>query len=163
MGPRRITEAQLADLFRCYGPMLLVRAKRIVGDDADDVVQEVFLRLMKSPPEHEELKAWLYRTCTNLCITNMRYRARRKDDWQRDVKAIVESRKIGDVEALLVDKDLVLKVMSRMDEKAQQVAILVFIDEMSMQDAADTLRVTRKTVYNRLEAFRSKAGKVLAR
>ena len=57
---------------------------RLVGDDADDVTQEVFLRLYRRPPAPRsgELAAWLYRVATNLGFNALRGRRRR--DRHRD-------------------------------------------------------------------------------
>lgn len=60
-------------------------------EDAMDAVQEVFIKLYKSPPslsESDNLNAWLYRVCLNHCIDRKR-RAKisrielTDDDWDR--------------------------------------------------------------------------------
>jgi RNA polymerase sigma-70 factor, ECF subfamily len=53
---------------------------RLVGDEADDLAQEVFLRLYRHPPTAAEtdLGAWLHRVATNLGYNALRARHR----WQ---------------------------------------------------------------------------------
>lgn len=58
-------------------------AYRLLGSvaDAEDVVQEARLRLLKqvSPPENEE--AWLFRVVTNLALDRLREQKRRRENY----------------------------------------------------------------------------------
>jgi RNA polymerase sigma-70 factor (ECF subfamily) len=73
--------AQLAALFRAQRKTLWGLAYRLTGsaEDAEDVVQEAFLRLLAQPPaaEARELGRWLARVATNLGIDALRRRRRR--------------------------------------------------------------------------------------
>jgi len=73
--------AQLATLFRAQQRRLWGLAYRITGsaEDADDVVQEAFARLVARPPETqvEDLGPWLKKVATNLGIDALRRRRRR--------------------------------------------------------------------------------------
>lgn len=58
---------------------------RLVGtrDEAEDLAQEVFLKLHQSPPKsRENVPAWLYRVATNAGYNAIRSR-RRRWSWQR--------------------------------------------------------------------------------
>lgn len=71
----------LAALFRAQRRRLWSLAYRLTGsaEDADDVVQETFLRLVAQPPDAApaELGPWLARVATNLGIDALRRRRRR--------------------------------------------------------------------------------------
>lgn len=71
----------LATLFRAQRKRLWGLAYRLTGsaEDADDVVQESFTRLVAQPPAApaEELGPWLARVATNLGIDALRRRRRR--------------------------------------------------------------------------------------
>ena len=59
------------------------RLRRIVGDPAvaEDLCQETFVRAWRVAPRDvppERLRAWLYRTATNLAVDELRRRARRE-------------------------------------------------------------------------------------
>jgi len=73
--------AQLAALFRAQQRRVWGLAYRLTGsaEDADDVVQEAFVRLVAQPPESpiEDLGPWLRRVATNLGIDALRRRRRR--------------------------------------------------------------------------------------
>ena len=67
-------------LFRAQSRGLWGLAYRLTGsaEDADDVVQESFARLLARPPTRgQPLRAWLVRVATNLCIDALRRRRRR--------------------------------------------------------------------------------------
>ena len=73
--------AQLATLFRAQQRRLWGLAYRMTAsaEDADDVVQEAFARLVAQPSELpvEDLGPWLRRVATNLAIDALRRRRRR--------------------------------------------------------------------------------------
>lgn len=58
-------------------------AYRLLGSvaDAEDAVQETFLRWRRSDEEVTEPRAWLTRTCTRLCIDRIRASERRREEY----------------------------------------------------------------------------------
>jgi RNA polymerase sigma-70 factor (ECF subfamily) len=72
---------ELAATFRAQRRRLWALAYRLTGsaEDAEDVVQEAFARLVASPPEpaRDDLGPWLARVATNLGIDALRRRRRR--------------------------------------------------------------------------------------
>lgn len=69
-------------IFSRYYALLYQLAHRCTGDreEADDIVQEVFLRYYRTPPEvgsDGERRAWLCRVATNLGLNALRSRQRR--------------------------------------------------------------------------------------
>jgi RNA polymerase sigma-70 factor, ECF subfamily len=73
--------AQLGTVFRAQQRTLFGLAYRLTGsaEDAEDVVQEAFVRLVAEPPDapFDELGRWLARVTTNLGIDALRRRRRR--------------------------------------------------------------------------------------
>jgi RNA polymerase sigma-70 factor (ECF subfamily) len=74
-------DAALARLFDAQRRSLWALAYRLTGsaEDAEDVVQEAFVRLLSDPPDapFDELGRWLARVVTNLGLDSLRRRRRR--------------------------------------------------------------------------------------
>ena len=55
-------------LVETHGDELLVHARRLAGDDAEDVLQDALLRALRAYPKlrhADHLRAWLYRVTTS--------------------------------------------------------------------------------------------------
>jgi RNA polymerase sigma-70 factor (ECF subfamily) len=62
-------------LARRHAPRMLAIARRIVGSNADDIVQEALLRVWTHAPRWRptaQLRTWLYRIVVNLCLDEKR-------------------------------------------------------------------------------------------
>lgn len=85
----------LAELIALHGRGLTVLATRYLGraDEAEEVVQDVFLRAWRHAGRYEPARArvstWLYRIAVNLCIDRQRKSAFRRfiglDDTAREI------------------------------------------------------------------------------
>jgi RNA polymerase sigma-70 factor, ECF subfamily len=77
-GSAQARDEALDALFRQHYAQVYAVLYRLVGDEADDLAQEVFLRLYRQPPRNTgaDLAAWLYRVATNLGYNALRGRRR---------------------------------------------------------------------------------------
>lgn len=152
-----LNAVRLTELYRAYAPLVHARARRLVPSEADDVVQEVFLKLVKAdPPEGASLK-WLYATTTNTCLDRLRATARKDPRWQGEVRAAETERRTVTLEEAFASADLCRKLLARVDEQTQVIAVLVYVDQMTQQEAADLLDLSRKTVGERLQKLAAAA------
>jgi RNA polymerase sigma factor (sigma-70 family) len=153
---------RLAELYRTYAPMVHARARRLLGSDADDVVQEVFLKLVRhEPPQGAELK-WMYATATNTCLDRMRANLRKDAGWQGDVRTAESQRRAVSLEEAFASAELCRALLARVDEKTRAIAVLVYVDQMTQQEAADVLDLSRKTVGERLQKLSTAASELFA-
>ena len=77
-------EPAFAELFQRYYGLVYRLAFRMAGsaEEAEDLAQEVFIRLYRRPPEladGETLRPWLYRVTANLGLNALRARRRYHD------------------------------------------------------------------------------------
>jgi RNA polymerase sigma-70 factor, ECF subfamily len=68
------------------GPMVLYARQWLDAGQAEDVVQEAFLRLMQQTQRPDHVKAWLYRAVRNLALNRLRSmgRQRRREEQVAD-------------------------------------------------------------------------------
>ncbi|HET7075811.1 MAG TPA: sigma factor, partial [Chloroflexia bacterium] len=65
-----MTPARQADEFQGYYPLLFSIAYRMLGSasEAEDIVQDAYLRYAQAPGEIHALKSFLTTVVTNLCL-----------------------------------------------------------------------------------------------
>ena len=88
-------EASFEELFARYYDMVYGVLFRLMGSraEAEDLAQEVFLKLVDRPLRHREnVAGWLYRVAANLGYNALRSRQRRE---QREEKAVREASLTG--------------------------------------------------------------------
>ena len=96
----------LAERFEAERPRLRVIAQRMLGSsaEADDIVQEAWLRLDRTDPLPDRLPAWLTTVVSRLCLDQLRGRKHRYDG---EVPAAAEATSGSvdpEAEALLADQ-----------------------------------------------------------
>ena len=70
-------------LVETHGDELLVHARRLAGDEAEDVLQDALLRALRAYPKlrhADHLRAWLYRVTTSAAMDHHRSRKREVRD-----------------------------------------------------------------------------------
>jgi RNA polymerase sigma factor (sigma-70 family) len=134
-------------LYREHGHVVVRRAHRILGDpvEAGEVLQEVFLSLLDRPEQFEgrcAVTTFLYAMTTNACLNRLRNRRRRARLLADAVTA--DPHPDGEAEAS-VDAALLL---ARLPERLARVAVYYYLDEMTHEEIAEILGVTRRQVGN---------------
>src|SRR6185436_9776510 len=91
----------LSELYARHGQTLMALAYRITGsrDDAEDVLQDVFLGLPEALRRYEErgtFESWLKRTTARVALSRVRRRERAREvDFDDDVHIAPESGAMG--------------------------------------------------------------------
>lgn len=159
-----LDRSQLRTLYETHGPMVFRRARRILGNDADaeEAVQEVFIRAFSSAEKFEErasVATWLHRITTHWCLNRIRDGRRRKELWEVKVEPAeaTATEAMGHAEILALRR-----VLAAADERQAQAALCVYLDGMSHDEAAVVLGVSRRTVGNLVERFTAFARTMLA-
>jgi len=126
-------------------------------DDAKDVTQEVFLRAVAVDARDAfdaNPMGWLYRVTTNLCLNKLRDARRRTEILSR---CPLEEAQDRDADTQI----LVRRILERVPEELQDVAVYYYVDDLSHDEIAGMLGVSRRTIGNRLAAFHSVASELL--
>lgn len=179
------TEEELTRIILLYGDMVLRLAVARTRNraDADDIYQEVFIRLIrywKQIKNERHLKAWLLRVTNHLCISLHRsswfkkVRFFHSDDsaWETPGLASFESaydcieperqEDAGDfaIEAdecfESEDSDSLLASLSRLSENERAVIHLFYYEELSIREIALILSITEVSAKTRLSRARAR-------
>lgn len=137
--------------------MVYRRARHLLQseDEARDAMQEVFVRVASSKDSFRgdaPLLHWMYRITTNLCLN--RLRRRRTHPVVQDPEAV---RRLVDGTGSPEDRQAVLQILGRADSLTQRIAVHYYLDGMKMEEVADVVGYSRKTVGKKLAAFRAGA------
>ena len=154
---QRNLDPEFERLFREHHAFVYRTAYSIAGrvEDADDVVQTVFLRLLRRefPPDlTRNPKAYLYRAAFNAAISVIR--SRRRNDLERieDAEAPAAPPTPG------VDEDTrrqLYDAIAQLRPTSAQILILRYVHDYDLAQIAKTLGTTRGSVA--VSLFRSRA------
>ena len=121
---------------------------------AVDVLQETFLYLLKKfPPSGEglvltaQLRSLLYPVAKNLTLSLLRRSARLDDSEEFDPDRLPAPAAADPAER---DPARLSSAVARLSPQRREVLLLRFVDDMSLQDIADTLSIPLGTVKSRL-------------
>lgn len=132
----------------------------------EDACQEVFVNVLDKLPTFEErsaLSTWLYGICRNVAHTE-----RRRDRTATEIptadlpESVAQPAQEGEVWIKQAHARLV-HALSLLDEDERQVFVLFEIEELSMEEIAQSTQVPLRTCYSRLTAARDKVRAELRR
>ncbi len=142
-------------------------------DAAEDLTQEVFIRIYKTldqyDPKQGDLANWLMRLARNLIIDDYRHRQRNPqnsmadavDDHQYHLRAVGTS-----AHKQLERRELAVQVQQGIDKLPPDLktcVILRDIEELSYQEIVDVLQIPEGTVKSRINRGRIELAKILRR
>lgn len=168
--------AAVEQLYVRYGPMVLRRARALLREDqaARDAVQEVFIRALRalrtqpelarvferathapaSPPAAEPSEAspatWLYRITTNYCLNARRDGARRVELWSQHGEREETSTTAGGFARVQL-----AQIFASISPDLVEIAHYYLVDELTHEEIAALLGVSRRTIGNRLDELRA--------
>ena len=142
----------MQEVYDRYGRALIRKAERILGsrDDALDVVHSLFVDLVDQPEGRTLDLPYLYRAVTNRCLTLLRdekNRARLLAEHDVARRGPVRTR----LDDRAVDLDLLAKLVARLDAVEGEILALHVFDDMTQDEIAAAVSLSRKTVGKKLE------------
>jgi RNA polymerase sigma-70 factor (ECF subfamily) len=164
-------------IFDEFYPRILRYVSNMIGDtDAQDVTQEIFIKVSQALPEfrgESKLSTWLYRIATNAAVDRLRSPAYRQNsppvgdesvEGQVDDQNVWTGEKVPVLEWQVVRKemsDCVQDLILKLPENYRIVLVLSELEGLSNQEVADIQRVTTGTVKIRLHRARERLKKDL--
>ncbi len=162
MSSSTLSNAQVTDVYRQYGHLLLRRCRAILRNDtlAEDALQEVFVRIMKygaGLSSADSPLRWLYRVTDRCCFDQL---SRQKRVVQ--IREQLPAPPVGRPATQLEVRDAVLRFLHRLPDRDRAIAVLSFLDGLSQAEIATELGLTRQTINSHLQRIRDRAQKRLA-
>lgn len=160
-----LTDAELADLYDRYAPVLYQRCHRILKNEelARDAVQETFAKVIRNAATFRQQASpltWMYRISTNHCLNQVRNSRSRRDKLAHhrdDLTGPID--RPPDAETL--DQQRVLDLLDASDDQTRQVVVHTFFDDCTRQEVADLVGISVPTVRKRLNTFLEHARRQL--
>ncbi|WP_158502181.1 RNA polymerase sigma factor [Vitiosangium sp. GDMCC 1.1324] len=148
-------DAWLARLYEQYGYLVHRRCLQLVRrpEDAEDALQETFLRVRRYGPPREEgsLLAWLYTVAARCCFDLVERRGREPVAEEAQL-ATLEAHGQGSPDD--ADRRALLGVALRqLDGKTRTIGVLHFLDGYTQEEVAEQTGYSRRTVGKKLKLF----------
>lgn len=144
-------------LYQRYGPMVMRRCRQLLKDEDDalDVTQDVFVRLLR---HRHRLNAdypssLLYRIATNLCLNRIRDRRRRPEILADDFLGRVAA--FDDTEDRVAARSVLNRLFGKHQESTRAIAVLHYVDGMTLEETACEVGMSVSGVRKRLRSLRA--------
>ena len=158
------SEAFLRDAMRAWGPSVYSLALVQTGSraDAEDVYQDVFLRLATSEArfnDSEHLKAWLLRVAVNRCRDLARTSWFRRvtpfeDAPEKECAHLQTAPSAAEEATRAFETQELRRAVARLKPKLREVVYLHYAEELDCNEIAQLLETRPSTVRTRLQRAR---------
>jgi RNA polymerase sigma-70 factor (ECF subfamily) len=155
----RYRQEALAEAYRRHAGAVFALSRRLLIDAslAEEIVQEVFLRLWNNPekfdPERGSLRSYLLAQCHGRSVDLLRSESSRRNREERDVRRTAESG--YDLEHEVVDMSVAERVqeaLSTLPDGERQAIALAYFGGHTYREVAEMLDEPEGTVKSRIRA-----------
>lgn len=162
---RKILEQKALELYERYYALMLHTAIGLTGSypEAEDVVSDAVVSLMNVLDKLDSLseaarRGYIIvavRHAASRCSQN---RARQMGDSPQELCDDMPSNALSPLDRLLAKEryDDVISAVNRLSDRDRQFALMVFVDGVSVQEAARRLSVTESTIRSRIFRIRKR-------
>lgn len=144
----QIDPAKIGGWYEAHAPKLLLFVRQWLSfDAANDVVQDVFVQLIRQRKEPDNIRAWLFRVARNAVISRMRSRSRRQKR-----ETIVAERKPQWFEQKaddLVDAQMVTEHLQSISSQQREVIVMRIWGGLTFDEIASVTESSKATVFRR--------------
>lgn len=152
----------IKQLYLRYGPLIISRARALLRNEhaAQDALQEVFVRVLRAGGGFRAQASpmtWLYRVVTNYCLNRLRDERRRAALWSAFGPCGAQTHSVDACARIQLEQ-----ILTRVRPELQEIAIYALHDELSHDEIAELVGVSRRTIGNRLAEFRAEVATALA-
>ena len=157
-GKNTADRQELSRLYETYAPMVYRRCSALLKDsaEAEDMVQEVFLRIFDRMDtlDISQPSSLLWNTATRLCLNRIRDKHRRGLDVDSSELllniACMDDSQDNDAKGILD------RLFSREPESSRTIAVLHYVDGMTLEETAREVNLSVSGVRKRLRGLQAK-------
>ncbi|MEM7381459.1 MAG: RNA polymerase sigma factor SigZ [Bacteroidota bacterium] len=143
-----------------YDPLLGYVKKRVDNImDAEDLTQEIFLKLSKGNLENvEHLKGWMYRIAKNTIIDYYRAKQKKLERLEKDLS----NESLDEENAIEELSHCVRPFIERLPEEYRELLKMSELDNISQKDISEQLNMNYVTVRSKIQRGRKKLRQMFA-
>ncbi|MBR4348797.1 MAG: sigma-70 family RNA polymerase sigma factor [Fibrobacter sp.] len=150
---------EFSKLYEVYAPMVYRRSMMLLRDEseAEDMMQNVFLRVFErwDSLDVSQPSSLLWNTTTRLCLNRIRDKKRRGLDTDTS-ELLLSIACADDDEGEKEAKGILAKLFSREPESSRTIAVLHFVDGMTLEETAREVGLSVSGVRKRLRGLQAK-------
>lgn len=154
-----LTQEHISELVEQYGDMVLRLSYTYLKNkaDAEDVVQDVFLKIMEKHPDFNDKaheKSWIMKVTVNTCKNKLNL------FWNRNKRSMDEVAETAVCDTYDIDSNVLKAVMS-LPDKYRIVVYMYYYEEYSTPDIAKIIGKSEATVRSLLHRARNRLKEML--
>lgn len=146
-----IDPGQLGRWFEAYGARLALYGRHwLDAAQSEDVVQEVFIRLMAQPQTPENVKAWLFRSVRNGAISQLRkqkHRQKHTENLAAGAMSWFENRPDD-----LLDAKKAQQALMHLPDEQREIVILRIWGQLTLREIAQIVEQPLSTVHHKYQS-----------
>lgn len=159
-----LTHEEIELLYRQFSSAILTRCRQILRDEelAWDAMHQTFvnaIRHRKSFRADAQPLTWLYSISFRVCLDTQKRRRRRQERLRFDTEPPPSDD--GNAEHWMLQACTVSKLLHFFDRRTQEVVVLRYFDELDLDEIAQVVGQSRRTVTRRLSKFRERAREIV--
>ena len=145
---------EIEALYQKYSYAIYKRAQSFMKNEEEalEVMQEVFVKALQYADSFRGESSpytWLYRIATHLCLNKLRHIKITKI-----VDEPLEETRYSsghNLEKTVVNQKAFYKIFDQLEKEDQTILTLYFVDGLTQEQVAQSLSLSRKTIYHRLK------------
>jgi RNA polymerase sigma factor (sigma-70 family) len=145
-----------------YHNIIFRRVIYITGniEAAEDITQEVFTKLYKSPPAHKNIEAWLKRVSTNLAYNFIRDEKSRTTKLEKFLQKIdMKAESAENIAVINIEYYMTKKILNKLKSK-EKFCLLLKFSGYKYSEIANILNINKNSIGKTLSRAQEKFKKL---
>jgi RNA polymerase sigma-70 factor, ECF subfamily len=147
------------NLYATFGPMVLRRCRRLLRDEqkALDAMHDVFVEILRRRETLDERApaSLLLQTATHVCLNRLRFE-RRHPEGSDDVLLAIARSDDEAIDSRALARRILERVFGGIAPSTQLMAVLHYVDRMTLEEVADEVGLSVSGVRKRLRVLQDR-------